>query len=147
MSFQTPNRSTRPALPTLPATPESNVLSSPVATSFSSPTPNYWGTPAGGLWPSTSSYMTSNSDLSTPRGHDTDSVNDSLNNFSSANRNSAQDSGKRGRPRADVISHLILEGSNSPNGIKCRVCNRVFPREKSLQVSFFFQIFHLYLHG
>ena len=83
MSFQTPNRSTtRPALPTLPATPESNVLSSPVA-SFSSPTPNYWGTPAGGLWPSTSSYMTSNSsDISTStpaRGHDTDSVNDSFN--------------------------------------------------------------------
>ena len=137
MSFQTPNRSsTRPALPTLPATPESNVLSSPVA-NFSSPTPNYWGTPAGGLWPSTSSYMTSSSDVTTPRGHDTDSLNDSLNILSSANKNSAQDSGKRGRPRADVISHLILEGSSSPSGIKCRVCNRVFPREKSLQVRFF----------
>ena len=44
------------------------------------------------------------------------------------------DSGKRGRPRADVITHLILEGSSSPSGIKCRICNRVFPREKSLQV-------------
>ena len=44
------------------------------------------------------------------------------------------DSGKRGRPRADVITHLILEGSSSPSGIKCRMCNRVFPREKSLQV-------------
>ncbi len=41
---------------------------------------------------------------------------------------------KRGRPRADVITHLIHEGSSSPSGIKCKVCNRIFPREKSLQV-------------
>lgn len=46
------------------------------------------------------------------------------------------DNCKRGRPRADVINHLIHEGSSSPSGIKCKVCNRVFPREKSLQVSF-----------
>jgi len=44
------------------------------------------------------------------------------------------DNCKRGRPRADVITHLIHEGSSSPSGIKCKVCNRVFPREKSLQV-------------
>ena len=44
------------------------------------------------------------------------------------------DSGKRGRPRADVITTLIQEGSSSPSGIKCRICGRVFPREKSLQV-------------
>ena len=42
---------------------------------------------------------------------------------------------KRGRPRADVITHLILEGSSSPSEIKCKQCYRVFPREKSLQVS------------
>ena len=41
---------------------------------------------------------------------------------------------KRGRPRADVINHLILEGSSSPSEIKCKTCYRVFPREKSLQV-------------
>lgn len=41
--------------------------------------------------------------------------------------------GKRGRPRADVINSLIIEGSQSPSSIKCRICNRVFPREKSLQ--------------
>lgn len=40
---------------------------------------------------------------------------------------------KRGRPRADVINHLILEGSSSPSEIKCKACYRVFPREKSLQ--------------
>ena len=41
--------------------------------------------------------------------------------------------GKRGRPRADVINTLIHEGSQSPSSIKCNICNRVFPREKSLQ--------------
>ncbi|XP_049783100.1 uncharacterized protein LOC126184661 [Schistocerca cancellata] len=40
---------------------------------------------------------------------------------------------KRGRPRADTITNLIYEGSTSPSAIKCRFCNRVFPREKSLQ--------------
>nr|CAD7448139.1 unnamed protein product [Timema bartmani] len=40
---------------------------------------------------------------------------------------------KRGRPRAEIISHLIVEGSTSPSAIKCTYCNRVFPREKSLQ--------------
>ncbi|CAB4064393.1 Zinc finger protein 367 [Lepeophtheirus salmonis] len=54
-------------------------------------------------------------------------------NGNNNNPNNTGDSGKRGRPRADVISHLILEGSSSPSGIKCRVCSRVFPREKSLQ--------------
>ena len=47
--------------------------------------------------------------------------------------NANNSGGKRGRPRADLINHLILEGSSSPSEIKCRVCNRVFPREKSLQ--------------
>lgn len=41
--------------------------------------------------------------------------------------------GKRGRPRADIINSLIIEGAQSPSSIKCRICNRVFPREKSLQ--------------
>lgn len=40
---------------------------------------------------------------------------------------------KRGRPRADAITHLIVEGATSPSAIKCTYCNRVFPREKSLQ--------------
>ena len=43
----------------------------------------------------------------------------------------------RGRPRAETIPELQREGVTlpveSPNGIKCRVCSRVFPREKSLQ--------------
>ncbi|KAG8236836.1 hypothetical protein J437_LFUL017120 [Ladona fulva] len=40
---------------------------------------------------------------------------------------------RRGRPRADAINTLIQEGSTSPSAIKCRFCNRVFPRDKSLQ--------------
>lgn len=40
---------------------------------------------------------------------------------------------KRGRPRADAITNLMVEGSTSPSAIKCHYCNRVFPREKSLQ--------------
>ena len=40
---------------------------------------------------------------------------------------------KRGRPRADIISSLILKGSTSSDSIRCRICSRIFPREKSLQ--------------
>lgn len=40
---------------------------------------------------------------------------------------------RRGRPRAVLVSSLILEGSTSPSSIKCKYCGRVFPREKSLQ--------------
>lgn len=116
MDFTTPTRSSRPSVgPAMPATPESQVLSSPIGANYSSPTPTYWGTPAGGIWPPSSNFASNEND--------------------SRARSSSQDSGKRGRPRADHISHLILEGTSSPSGIKCRVCNRVFPREKSLQVN------------
>ncbi|KAK0161767.1 hypothetical protein PV327_008182 [Microctonus hyperodae] len=40
---------------------------------------------------------------------------------------------RRGRPRADALTNLMMQGSTSPSSIKCRYCNRVFPREKSLQ--------------
>ena len=40
---------------------------------------------------------------------------------------------KRGRPRADVITSLILKGSASKGKIRCDICSRIFPREKSLQ--------------
>ncbi|GAB6026562.1 hypothetical protein CHUAL_012978 [Chamberlinius hualienensis] len=46
---------------------------------------------------------------------------------------STPDNNKRGRPRAEIITNLIREGSTSPSLIKCKVCHRVFPREKSLQ--------------
>jgi len=56
--------------------------------------------------------------------------------FLSPERNrhtSGPDSGKRGRPRADIINNLMMEGAQSKNAIKCHICSRDFPREKSLQ--------------
>ncbi|XP_067678762.1 zinc finger protein 367-like [Haliotis asinina] len=44
-----------------------------------------------------------------------------------------KDAIKRGRPRADAISSLIQEGNSSRSRIRCQICSRVFPREKSLQ--------------
>lgn len=40
---------------------------------------------------------------------------------------------KRGRPKLDELNELKLSGSNSTSSIKCDICSRVFPREKSLQ--------------
>ena len=40
---------------------------------------------------------------------------------------------KRGRPRADAITTLIVEGTRVNSNIRCKICNRVFPRDKSLQ--------------
>ncbi|KAK0139861.1 Zinc finger protein 367 [Merluccius polli] len=40
---------------------------------------------------------------------------------------------RRGRPRADTVQELITEGETSSSHIRCNICNRVFPREKSLQ--------------
>uniref|UniRef100_A0A8C3CX55 Zinc finger protein 367 n=1 Tax=Cairina moschata TaxID=8855 RepID=A0A8C3CX55_CAIMO len=44
-----------------------------------------------------------------------------------------KDRTRRGRPRADTVRDLISEGEHSSSRIRCNVCNRVFPREKSLQ--------------
>jgi len=123
----------RPNIPQLPATPESQILSSPIATNFSSPTPSYWGTPAaGGIWPQTTSSSFGSNQLQNNSSNS--NVSETASTILEAKLRAAQqDSGKRGRPRADHISHLILEGTSSPSGIKCRVCNRIFPREKSLQ--------------
>ncbi|XP_074022820.1 zinc finger protein 367 [Numenius arquata] len=40
---------------------------------------------------------------------------------------------RRGRPRADTVPELINEGVHSSSSIRCNICYRVFPREKSLQ--------------
>lgn len=61
----------------------------------------------------TSSNVSTNS-------HNTSSLTDSREN-------------RRGRPRSEALTTLMIEGSTSPSSIKCRFCNRVFPREKSLQ--------------
>ena len=44
-----------------------------------------------------------------------------------------KDPGKRGRPRSDIITALMVEGTSSRSRIRCKKCGRVFPREKSLQ--------------
>ncbi|XP_012672920.2 zinc finger protein 367 [Clupea harengus] len=44
-----------------------------------------------------------------------------------------KDGMRRGRPRADTVRELISEGENSNSRIRCNICQRVFPREKSLQ--------------
>jgi hypothetical protein len=54
---------------------------------------------------------------------------DSLTTRANCNENSL----KRGRPRAEVINNLIIEGTSSHSSIRCDICYRVFPREKSLQ--------------
>ncbi|XP_054162541.1 zinc finger protein 367-like [Oppia nitens] len=54
-------------------------------------------------------------------------------NKSSPDLDSTSGSAKRGRPRLEEITSLIQSGATSPSAIKCEICNRVFPREKSLQ--------------
>ena len=34
------------------------------------------------------------------------------------------ESGRRGRPRADMVNNLIMEGTQSGNPIKCKICSR-----------------------
>ncbi|XP_062310917.1 zinc finger protein 367 [Osmerus eperlanus] len=44
-----------------------------------------------------------------------------------------KDGSRRGRPRAETVRELINEGETSSSRIRCSICHRVFPREKSLQ--------------
>lgn len=46
---------------------------------------------------------------------------------------SGRENNRRGRPRSEILPTLIFEGVTSPSSIKCKFCNRAFPREKSLQ--------------
>ncbi|KAM4878658.1 zinc finger protein 367 [Sylvia borin] len=52
---------------------------------------------------------------------------------SSGRHRHLKDGIRRGRPRADTVRDLISEGEHSSSRIRCNICNRVFPREKSLQ--------------
>ncbi|XP_053323525.1 zinc finger protein 367 [Spea bombifrons] len=49
------------------------------------------------------------------------------------NAGNLKDGIRRGRPRAETVRDLISEGELSSSRIRCNICNRVFPREKSLQ--------------
>lgn len=62
------------------------------------------------------------------------SSNASTNNIYTSPLNAADcRENRRGRPRSEALTTLMIEGSTSPSSIKCSYCNRVFPREKSLQ--------------
>jgi len=52
-------------------------------------------------------------------------------NYENSDQNDTQ--ARRGRPKLDTIKCLISTASESKSAIRCHTCNRVFPREKSLQ--------------
>ncbi|XP_070501510.1 uncharacterized protein [Chironomus tepperi] len=80
-------------------------------------TPNNWS------WlENTNDSPTSNDGIS--KSMDNQQLNKS---FDSATAN-----GRRGRPKSEILTSLMLQGSTSPSAIKCKFCNRVFPRDKSL---------------
>lgn len=56
----------------------------------------------------------------------------SSNNSSKLHLSANSSSSKRGRPKSENLTNLIIEGKVSPSTIKCRFCGRVFPRDKSL---------------
>ncbi|XP_012258428.2 RE1-silencing transcription factor [Athalia rosae] len=58
---------------------------------------------------------------------------DCVDGVSAGARSASSENHRRGRPRADALNNLMMQGSTSPSSIKCTFCNRVFPREKSLQ--------------
>lgn len=66
------------------------------------------------------------------RNNSNTSSNISTNSHNTPNLGDAREN-RRGRPRSEALTTLMIEGSTSPSSIKCSYCNRVFPREKSLQ--------------
>lgn len=69
----------------------------------------------------------------TPTAHGGNNNSWKLQHYSSGSSSAEKSENKRGRPRSEALTTLMVEGSISPSAIKCRYCNRVFPREKSLQ--------------
>lgn len=60
------------------------------------------------------------------------SPSDNLNKSLDSATTSSSSSSRRGRPKSEILSALMMQGSTSPSAIKCKYCNRVFPRDKSL---------------
>lgn len=67
------------------------------------------------------------------RNNSNTSSNVSTNSHNTSNLTADGRENRRGRPRSEALTTLMIEGSTSPSSIKCSYCNRVFPREKSLQ--------------
>ncbi|TRY75324.1 hypothetical protein TCAL_08325 [Tigriopus californicus] len=102
-----------------------DVWSSPIQP----PRTGSWASPSSGNGPISVQFLDLTPEASSSNFHTPNRSFCSRLNIS----NNMLDSSKRGRPRADLINHLMIEGSSSPSEIKCKVCHRVFPREKSLQ--------------
>uniref|UniRef100_A0A182MFX1 C2H2-type domain-containing protein n=1 Tax=Anopheles culicifacies TaxID=139723 RepID=A0A182MFX1_9DIPT len=66
-------------------------------------------------------------------GHNSSGTPQAWNTSSGGSGSAEKSENKRGRPRSEALTTLMVEGSISPSAIKCKFCNRVFPREKSLQ--------------
>lgn len=63
----------------------------------------------------------------------TDSIEQSPSSCDNLNKSiDSVTTGRRGRPKSEILSTLMMQGSTSPSAIKCKFCNRVFPRDKSL---------------
>lgn len=60
------------------------------------------------------------------------SSDESQKNHEQLNRSFDGTGSKRGRPKSELLTTLMIQGSTSPSAIKCKFCNRVFPRDKSL---------------
>lgn len=73
-----------------------------------------------------------NSEASSPGGLGSSYSYNSPSPSSTRLSSSSSSSSKRGRPKSEILTSLIIEGKGSPSAIKCRFCGRVFPRDKSL---------------
>ncbi|CAL7939093.1 unnamed protein product [Xylocopa violacea] len=115
MELHTPKRETRPLTETLPCSP-------PMCDSMLYPW--NWGDEARNV------NLSPGSSCSSPEYREHSVV---ATRTGSRSRSGGSESHRRGRPRADALSNLMMQGSTSPSSIKCTYCSRVFPREKSLQ--------------
>lgn len=83
------------------------------------------------LTTSTAGSLSPASSCDSPEANTSRQSLNSINGSGSSNIDGREN--RRGRPRSEALTTLMIEGSTSPSAIKCSYCNRVFPREKSLQ--------------
>lgn len=68
----------------------------------------------------------------TPNAEESPTSSDESQRMQENQLNRSFESSKRGRPKSELLTTLMIQGSTSPSAIKCKFCNRVFPRDKSL---------------
>lgn len=74
-----------------------------------------------------------NRDLSASSHSSTSSIDSSCENSENHCRRTSAQFIRRGRPKLDTIKSMMSTESILNSSIRCNLCNRVFPREKSLQ--------------